>query len=172
MTSSPLFSSQGFRCQVTFRQEERCIFGTSSWNRRCEPLAAHMLPCHPPQQGNGASTGDAAELYPAVGWQQHFGSSRAAWQQVFTLIIPGIFLHKRRVRRGGIQPGGPPHPASWAILGASAQHPPPCQARLAPCTGMASPWPLWRRPDSAGPFLSDQRLMVALGGTAELGTEG
>lgn len=108
MTSSPLFSSQGFRCQVTFRQEERCIFGTSSWNRRCEPLAAHMLPCHPPQQGNGASTGDAAELYPAVGWQQHFGSSRAAWQQVFTLIIPGIFLHKRRVRRGGIQPGGPP----------------------------------------------------------------
>lgn len=120
-------------------------------------------------------------------WGKHMGCSRALpcgglaaafWQLKGSLAAnfhpdhPRNCLHECRVTRGGIQPRGPPRPASQAILGASAQHPPPRQARTAPCTGLASLRPLWRRPDSAGPFLSDQRLMVALGGTAELGMEG
>jgi len=60
---------------------------------------------------------DAAKPYPAVDRQQWSSGSRAAWQQVFTLITPEIAcMSVGWGEGGGIQPGRFPaqHPRpSW-----------------------------------------------------------
>lgn len=112
VTSSPLFPPKALDAGSPSAVRKAVGFGSGSPNKRCKPSHSHAASSPP-----AASTGDAAELHPAVNRRrQQFGGSRAAWQQAFA--------QKLRAQAWGEERGSSgwrsPCPASQAILGASA----------------------------------------------------
>lgn len=79
--------------------EKPMDFGSGSPNKMCEPGCSYTA-SSPPQRGDGVSSGDVAELYPAVDRQQWplKGSLAASFQPDH----PRSCMHGHWVRRGGI----------------------------------------------------------------------